>query len=415
MIKIVRLLEQKKSQLSNNKSNKYIMKKKKTEEVLYKSEIDGMDPLLAVFNNNKDSFDEFIDHFFENVKFFQKGMVEKQSKTILEKVTQDEPLPVRFSLKSKKYFHYKNESMQSGISKKSFKNKSDAQNFTLGQELIHNETGLNVCIDKDGNYFVRKEIFDAVNYRVSQGAISDIKNYMICHVWGETANPLFFTSLWNVTLIPNYMSFLTDKPDENSVLVRKIKDVLKVICMELYQPKEMIKSYKPDYDSSSIFNIPEASDIGNRKYLDEVNSLAKRYLEDGTVKFMDKKSTIEQEIEKKGSQNVTESNSISSDSLENKDFIVLQLKKLADVDDEMLILSLADTKECKDKFDVAFSILREFIPNDKSVFEDNLGRQRYYKKDTFFEYNDKKYIICNHWYKKQRDLFELWVYDNINL
>lgn len=373
----------------------------------YNSEIDGMDSLLSVFENEND----FVLHFFQHVKFFRPEMVDKQAKEMHENLIIDKPLPlpVRFSLKSKKYFHYINTDTNSGKSKKSFKNKSDAQSFTLEKGLTHNETGINVCIDKDGNYFVRKQIFDAINYRVSQGAISDITNYMICHVWGETANPLFFTSLWNITLIPHYMSFLTDKPDENSSLVKRIKDVLKAICVELYNPQELLKVQNPEYDASKYFAFQEVKNLEDRKYVDDIQATAKKYIKDGVVHFIDKKPNSQTELKL-----ATMENSVD-DNLDNKTFILQQLEKLADVEDESLIEVLANAKECKNKFDVAFSILREYNPDDKSVFDDNLGRQRYYKKDTFFEYNDKKYIICNHWYPKQRDLFELWVYDNINL
>jgi len=370
--------------------------------------MDGMDSLLSVFENEND----FILHFFQHVKFFRPEMAAKQAKEIHENLILEKPLPlpVRFSLKSKKYFHYKNADTNSGKSKKSFKNKSDAQAFSMDEDLIHNETEIKVCIDKDGNYFVRKQIFDAINYRVSQGAISDMTNFMICHVWGETANPLFFTSLWNITLIPHYMSFLTDKPDENSPLVKRIKDLLKAICIELYHPLDLSHMQKREkFDATSIFAFQDVKNLEDRKYVEDIQATAKKYIKDGVVHFIDKKPNAQSELK------ATASAIYVDDNLDNKAFILQQLEKLADVEDESLIEVLADAKECKNKFDVAFSILREFTSEDKSVFEDNTGRQRYYKKDTFFEYNGKKYIICNHWYPKQRDLFELWVYDNINL
>jgi len=374
-------------------------------------ELDGMQPLLSVFNNTND----FILHFFSHVKFFRPEMVAKQAKEIQEKISLPniESLPVRFSMNSKKHFHYKenvNEDIETKIRKKTFKNLSEAQCFALKQDLFHNDTNLKVCIDKDGNYFVRKQIFDAINYRVSQGAISDMTNYMICHVWGETANPLFFTSLWNITLIPHYMSFLTDKPDENSPLVKRIKDILKAICIELYHPLDLSHMQKREkFNATSIFAFQDVRNLEDRKYMEDIQATAKKYIKDGVVHFIDKKPNAQND-----SKLATVEVSVD-DNLDNKAFILQQLEKLVDVEDESLIEVLANAKECKNKFDVAFSILREFTPEDKSVFEDNMGRQRYYKKDTFFEYNDKKYIICNHWYPKQRDLFELWVYDNTNL
>ena len=382
------------------------MKKEK-----YNVDLDGMEPLKSIFKNEND----FLIHFFSNVKFFRLEEIEKQKMKIQEKINKKEPLPVRFSFKSKEHFYYKNQDTSSGNSTKTFKNKSDAQNFSEG--LIHRHTHLNVCIDKDGNYYVRKQIFDSINYKVSQGAISDIKNYMICHVWGETANPLFFTSLWNVVLIPQYLSFLTDKPDENSSLVKNIKNILKAICVELYNPVNIIKTLHAEYDLSNISAFPEIQNGADREYMNEIYSTAKKYIKEGVVKFIDKKPTsqdIQQVLISPTPINSDDDNK-STESLANKNFIMKQLDLLKVYEDESLIEILTNPKECNNKFEMAFPILREYLTNDKSIFEDNTGRQRYYKKDFFFEANNKKYIICNHWYPRQRELFELWVYDNINI
>ncbi|MEI8203613.1 MAG: hypothetical protein WCH34_11405 [Bacteroidota bacterium] len=368
--------------MTTSKSNDINQKK-------YNCIFDGLDPLLKLFINE----DEFLTHFFSNVKFFKPEIVEIQSRELLNKIENeiDNPIPVRFSMKSKKYFYFKNETTNSGTSKRSFKNKSDAQSFNSNQELFHKETDIKVCIDKDGNYYVRKEILNAIDFKVSQGLTSDIKNYMICHIWGETSNPLFFTSLWNIALIPNYLSFITDKPDENSQIVRIIKNTLKAISIELYNPNKLLNRNVISYSSFET-------------------DLARKYIENGTIQFIDKKSNKDfKEVCFSKKQIIPEEN------MDNKAFIISQLVKLAGVD-ESLIEILTCKEECKNKFDIYFPILKEFdLSSDESTYKDDLGKQRYYKKNTFFENDNKKYIICNHWFPRQRELFELWVYDNINL
>ena len=374
-------------------------------------EIDGLNPLLSLFKTEED----FLIHFFSNVKFFRPELVEIQAKELLEKIkikNEDSvSIPVRYSMKSKKFFYFKNETTNSGISKKSFKNKAEAQSFNLNQELFHKGTDIKVCIDKDGNYYVRKEIFTTIDYKVSSGLISDIKNYMICHVWGETANPLFFTSLWNLTLIPHYLSFITDKPDENSEIVGKVKNILKAICIELYNPINLLKILKEDFESKDILTIKDNRNADDRKYVEEIFLLARKFINNEIVHFIDKKSSVNlPEI------TFIENILIPEESLDNKTFIISQLDKLADTEDESLIEILTSKAECKNKFDLAFSIIKEYDVNaEKSIFLDDAGKQRYYKKDTFFENNQKKYIICNHWFPKQRELFELWVNENVTI
>ena len=364
--------------------------------------IDGMDNLLCLFGNNQE---EFLHHFFANIQFFKPESIEKQKNDFKEKINLGEPFTVRYTLKAKKYFQYENSESTSGFSKKSFKNKSDAGDFAKIKNLIHNDTKLNVLIDKDGNYDVRKQIFDTTNYKVSQGAISNIKNYMICHVWGETHNPLFFTSLWNIVLIPHYISFLTDKPDENSILVRRLKDILKILCIKIYKPQNILNELNADYDASNIFGFADIKTIEEKKHSEFVTEFAENLINKKLINFIEKRPDTIDLIEDKSTNNTEVKQNI-----DNKDFVIEQLSKLSDLEEDDFINVLTDAVECKNKFNIAFPVLKLYNANDDKVFEDNTGRSRYYKNNTFFVFNDQKYIICNHWYPKQRELFELWAY-----
>jgi len=204
---------------------------------LIKSDIDGLIPLLDLF----DSEEGFILHFFKSVKFFNLEQVKKQAQFLLEQIEAGNKIPVRYSERSKTLFHHTKEDNIKGIGSKAFKNKKEAQGFSLLNEMFHKETNIRICIDKDGNYHVKEQIFRATGYRVSQGNKSNLQNYVISHVWGKTDNPLFFSSLWNIILVPNHLAFILDKPDTNSEIVRKIKKAAKAICFYLYNPNELMK------------------------------------------------------------------------------------------------------------------------------------------------------------------------------
>jgi len=199
---------------------------------------DGLIPLLSLFKNEKD----FYTHYLSNVKFFKVEIVEKASRELLERIKNKEKIPVRYSLKSDDFFKFSNEFNQRGFSVKKFKNRKDAHDFSEQNILTHKETEINICIDKDGNYYVKKLIKDLTGLKVSAGSICDYVNYTISHVWGKTDNPLFFTSLWNIVLIPNYLSFILDKPDSSNIIVSNVKKMVKALCVEKYNPNHLMNS-----------------------------------------------------------------------------------------------------------------------------------------------------------------------------
>lgn len=98
--------------------------------------------------------------------------------------------------------------------------------------------GLNfpdVTVDKDGNAFVRKLINDKTGVTVSQGQNSLIQNAIISHVWGRAYDPRYFTSLWNIVLIPAWANSLMDKEEAvPGSLASKMRATYMAICSELY-------------------------------------------------------------------------------------------------------------------------------------------------------------------------------------
>ena len=98
--------------------------------------------------------------------------------------------------------------------------------------------GLNlpgVSVDKDGNAFVRKLINAKTGVTVSQGQNSLIQNAIISHVWGQAYDPRYFTSLWNIVLIPAWANSLMDKEEAvPGSLASKMRATFMAICSNLY-------------------------------------------------------------------------------------------------------------------------------------------------------------------------------------
>ena len=58
-------------------------------------------------------------------------------------------------------------------------------------------------------------------------------NYIISHIWGRAIDPRYFTSLWNIVLVPAWANHLLDKPNPApSTLAAKFKDTLMEICIK---------------------------------------------------------------------------------------------------------------------------------------------------------------------------------------
>lgn len=60
-----------------------------------------------------------------------------------------------------------------------------------------------IIIDYDGNDFVRTAIRRYTGVWVCENnRVNMLRNYKISHIWPDTADPFYFSSLWNVVIIP---------------------------------------------------------------------------------------------------------------------------------------------------------------------------------------------------------------------
>jgi len=357
------------------------------------NELDGLTPLLSIFKND----DEFIKHFISVTRFFKPEVVKKQAIELKEKIKKGDKIPVRYSMKSKESLYFKNDLTRKGESKRTFKNKKDAKEFAEKETLFHRDTDIGVIIDKDGNYFVRNEIFKATGYRVSQGAISDIRNCMISHIWANTDNPLFFTSLWNITLIPHYISFILDKPDANGNLTKKLKELMQAICFIIYNPNDLLEK--------NIINIPSEESL----------KLAQSFVDKKEIIFIEPKSVNSEGIDSNDIIETLFVDDIDSNFKPNKDFAFALLNGLKDsgINFEELFTDRIKTKDiCKLSYPILVNVTDDTEKKIRKKMRP-VNSDVYYSK-PLFEINNSKYLVCNDWKIFHKELIVEWLQGKIN-
>lgn len=174
------------------------------------SKFDGMKALVDKLEET-----EFIRLVVENSYFFDENIVAKRLKELKEMKT----IPARKTTKNKEqsdYYH---------------KNDGDQFYYCDGDN-----TRILINIDYDGNKEVRRLIKQYTGYSIGAGKTSDFQNYIISHIWGRAFDPRYFTSFWNIVLVPAWANSLLDKknPSKGS-LPSKLQSTIKKICHKLYQ------------------------------------------------------------------------------------------------------------------------------------------------------------------------------------
>ncbi len=179
--------------------------------------IDGTDSLLAEIGRDAIGFVRLV---LENSYFFDPKVVLQQFNDIRNAYLKKDKLPARWTENYKTQYP--------GMRKDEIKKQS-----TTSNSITYN--GHPVQIDKDGNYAVRSLIKDKFGYTVSQGQNSIIQYYKISHIWGEAYDPIKFTNLWNLVLVPAWANDLLDKSYSRNGLTVTFKQVIKSICLNFYK------------------------------------------------------------------------------------------------------------------------------------------------------------------------------------
>jgi len=193
--------------------------------------IDGIDHLVTLYENQ----DNFVKAFLESTLFLPVEVVQLRNQEMVQLYKSGGKFPIRYS--------------PSHHEELKVNNKAEAITFTR-----HNEARLSaypsfqIKIDHDGNHENRRLIKKYLSQTISIGKNSTVKNYIISHVWGLASHPLFFSSLWNIVLIPAHFNYLMDKDPDSHEAVKVIKGAIQEKCISLYQPYRELASDIPEIE-----------------------------------------------------------------------------------------------------------------------------------------------------------------------
>jgi hypothetical protein len=247
--------------------------------------IDGLDNLLNLFKNSED---DFVNHFIQSVYFINPNSVKEQSEKIIQKIQNGEKIPVRYSQAFDGYYEVESDKIEKI---KEVDNLEKAKKLTRKNDVFLKKSNIKIIVDNDGNDFVVRAIKEVSGHVVSKGqTISSVINYTLSHIWENTHNPLYFSLLWNIAIVPTYLNFIMDKDDSSSKMVKNIKDLMKAICYKLYKPNDIMKE--------KLVAQPSA----------EISKQADRYINSGEIKFLPRKEKSKTKIRQRRNK---DSNSIN--------------------------------------------------------------------------------------------------------
>lgn len=262
---------------------------------------DGLDILIDVFGSHGISLEK---HMVENSIFICPDKVEEQMndlKYLLRNLNQpNEPnyyyikkgkskfngnskLPVRFSedADNVKYIDVSGKDLRPVITKIRIGNKiSKAQDVytqiypgaippgVVPVSPMSNYCGLPIIIDYDGNDFVRTAIRRYTGVWVCENnRVNMLRNYVISHIWPDTADPFYFSSLWNVVIIPAHCNDIMDKDPKSHHVVAAIQKLFRAICYLLYNPNKYLADIENILKQNNLnvqiprVEIPQSADL----------------------------------------------------------------------------------------------------------------------------------------------------------
>lgn len=126
--------------------------------------------------------------------------------------------------------------------------------------VVYDYKGITIVIDPNNNNFVHTAISKYTGVKIGRGESNTIRNYIVSHILAKTYDPFYFSSLWNVVIIPNHCNFLMDKPGLSSVhkssatrmAAHSVQNLFRAICYQLYKPN----NYLADIENILKQNYP---------------------------------------------------------------------------------------------------------------------------------------------------------------
>ena len=100
-----------------------------------------------------------------------------------------------------------------------------------------------ILADPDGNTAVRDIIEKNTGYTVSSGYNDFFTNFKISHIWSNANDPRFFTSFWNIAIVPAWANDILDKKNSGMQLAKTMINTYKAICDKLYRVTSLGKKF----------------------------------------------------------------------------------------------------------------------------------------------------------------------------
>lgn len=252
---------------------------------------DGLDILINEFDSHGILLEK---HMVENSIFICPDKVKEQMDDLMNLLRNlDKPnnyikkgnskLPVRFSedAVNVKYLDVTGKDLRPVITKKKDGNKICKAQAVYTQiypgaipsgvvpvSPMADYRGVSIIIDYDGNDFVRTAIHRYAGVWVCENnRVNMLRNYVISHIWPYTADPFYFSSLWNVVIIPAHCNDIMDKDPKLHPIVASIQNLFRAICYLLYKPnnyltdiENILKRDNPEIQIPRV-EIPESADL----------------------------------------------------------------------------------------------------------------------------------------------------------
>lgn len=174
--------------------------------------IDGYTALLNAPSFNG-SIDAFVRLAVESSCFMSKTAVRDQQNALVSDIKSGFPVWARHSTDKKVQYQ----------------NTNGILVFDDGKGTI-----IPIKEDPDNNRAVRDLIEGVTGFTISAGADSFFTNFKFSHIWQNAIDPRYFTSLWNIVLVPAWANDILDKTTSNSVLSKKMLNTFKAVCEKLY-------------------------------------------------------------------------------------------------------------------------------------------------------------------------------------
>lgn len=243
--------------------------------------LDGLIELIVGVDNGGLSDEEklrsLVRHMIQKSYFFKKESVDGRHQEILALIRNNDKIPARYSTAMGAYTEEDGTAVGIG--------RSVAIDASSQRRIMYNSFGrrVPVIVDRDGNREVRGVIERFSGARVSQGRDrNNITSAIISHIWGNAYDPLCFTNLWNIVVIPDYINSIMDKEETHHPAnfferaVNYVKAYYKELCYKIYDMENKIGEYEelgfqvqPLFADAAASNIVGADDMQGLNFLEE--------------------------------------------------------------------------------------------------------------------------------------------------